>query len=51
MSRRGEAFDTENAIPLVDNGRHVQIFVGIDASDDVRRFGVFGHVVILSCGT
>ncbi|MEV8465470.1 hypothetical protein AB0T83_01560 [Fluviibacterium sp. DFM31] len=46
MSCRGEALDTEIAIPLVDNGRNVQILVGIDASDDVRRFGVFGHVVV-----
>ncbi len=51
MSCRGKALDTKDAIPLIDNGRHVQILVGIDASDDTRCSSVIGHAMILSYGT
>lgn len=40
MSCCGKALDSENAISVVDNGRHVQILVGIDEMVSVRERGV-----------
>ena len=51
MTGRGKALGAKNAVLMIDDRSHVQVLVGIDASDDVRSFWVFGHSMILSCGT
>jgi hypothetical protein len=46
-----EALGTENTVATINDSRDMQVLVCIDATNDVSFCWVFGHPIILSCGT
>lgn len=51
MPRCWEALGAENTIAMIDDSCDMQVLVGVDATNDVSFCWVFGHPIILSCGT
>lgn len=48
MASRGKTFGAKNTIAEIGDGRDVQILVGIDSTNDLRCFCLFGHSLIHS---
>jgi hypothetical protein len=46
-----KALGADNTIAMIDDSRDMQVLVGVDATNDVSFCWVFGHPIILSCGT